>query len=76
MNAIVKSDMIILRASYVLDAELVVEVDCYDFDNYKSLPQVIEVQGKNLGKTGWSSDRHYACYKEKVLLGKVIDFYA
>lgn len=69
------TDMIVVRAHHIIDAEFVVEVDCEDFDQYKILPQVIEVKGKHLGKTGWSSDRNYACYKENVILGKIVNFY-
>ena len=69
------NNMLVVRATHVLDAEFVAEVDCNDFDEYKSLPQVIEVQGKHLGKTGWSSDRNYACYKENVILGTKVDIY-
>jgi hypothetical protein len=69
------TNMVVVRAIRVLDAEFIAEVDCNDFDEYKSLPSVIEVQGKYLGKTGWSSDRNYACYKENVSLGIKIDIY-
>jgi hypothetical protein len=57
----------------IIEGEFVAETDCQDYDEFRSLPAAIEVQGKILGKTGWSSDRNYACYKEKVLLGRLVD---
>lgn len=60
----------------IIEGEFIAETDCADFDQYKSLPMVIEVQGKILGKTGWNSDRGYAAYKERVLLGRMIDLKA
>ena len=68
--------MIRIQTMQVIDSQTVVEVNCHDFDEYRALPDAIEVQGKVLGKTGWSSDRQYACYKSGVLLGTIIDFKA
>ena len=76
MEALIKNNYIVVRASHIIDAEFVAEVDCNDFDEYKALPAAIEVDGKLLGKTGWSSDRFYACYKQNVSLGKIVNFYA
>lgn len=75
MKAKSVNNMIIVRATHIIDAEFIAEVDCNDYEEYKSLPKVIEVQGKYLGKTGWSSDRNYACYKNNVILGKFVDYY-
>gem|GEM_PF-4522758 len=53
-----------------IDGQVVAEVDCDGYDSFVALPDAIEVEGNVLGKTGWSSDRNYACYKSGVLLGK------
>jgi hypothetical protein len=65
-----------IQALQIIEGQTVAEVDCRDYDEYHALPDALEVEGKILGKTGWSSDRHYACYKSGVLLGKIVDFYA
>jgi hypothetical protein len=55
-----------------IEGATVAEVSCRDYDEFVALPDAIEVEGNILGKTGWSSDRNYACYKSGVLLGKII----
>jgi len=76
MLAKVRPEFLKLNVTHVIEGEFVAETDCEDYDAYRSLPAVIEVEGKLLGKTGWSSDRHYACYKERVMLGKMVDIKA
>lgn len=63
-----------IRIQYlqVIDREHVAAVACDDYDQYKNLPDAIEVNGIILGKTGWSSDLFYACYKQNVMLGKPV----
>jgi len=64
----------LIRVQYMqlIDNKHVAVVDCNDYDDFRKLPDAIEINGKILGKTGWSSDRHYACYKENVMLGKPV----
>lgn len=52
---------IVITAAYLVEG--VLETNCNDYDHYKSLPDVVSYGGELYGKTGWSSDRHYACYK-------------
>ena len=59
------SDAIQITASYILEGETVLETDCYDYDHYRSLPAVVRYDGIICSKTGWSSDRNYACYKSR-----------
>lgn len=73
MKALAIRSMIRVQALMVVEGETVAEVDCADYDAFKNLPDAIKVEGKLLGKTGWSSDRHYACYKERVMLGQIVD---
>jgi hypothetical protein len=54
-----------------IDNEVVAEVSCHDYDVFCALPDALEIDGVIFGKTGWSSDRNYACYKTNVLLGVI-----
>lgn len=54
---------IVIQTAVMYDGELILETSCRDYDHYKSLPEVVVYQGTQCGKTGWSSDNHYACYK-------------
>lgn len=48
--------------------ETCVEVTCRDYDHWCKLPEVIDVGGALFARTGWSSDRQVACYKNKQLI--------
>lgn len=65
-----------LNSTNYIEGEFVAETDCEDYEAFKALPSAIEVNGKVLGKSGWSSDRHYACYSERVKLGRMVDLKA
>jgi hypothetical protein len=67
--------MIRIQQVYTIEKQIIAEVTCHDYDEYRSLPDAIELDNKIMGKTGWSSDKCYACYKTGVLLGKIIDVY-
>ena len=49
-----------------IEGQMVVEVSCSNFEEFKALPEAVLFRGEKLGKTGWSSDRGYACYKSGV----------
>lgn len=57
---------IVITAAFL--AEGILETNCRDYDHYVSLPDVVSYQGVRYGKTGWSSDRHYACYKRGAMI--------
>ena len=61
---------IVIQVAQWYDGELVLETLCRDFDHYKSLPDVVIYEGTECGKTGWSSDRDYACYKSGAAIAK------
>lgn len=74
---------IVIQVATWYEEELVLETVCRDYDHYVSLPDVVTYQDRltgnkpvECGKTGWSSDRNYACYKSGAciahggLLGK------
>jgi hypothetical protein len=51
-----------------VEGETFVEVNCRDYDHYASLPDVVEVNGQLLARTGWNSDRDVAYYKSGCLI--------
>ncbi len=63
---------IVLTAVTTIDGETVLETSCRDFEEYKLLPQVVSYQGIICGKTGWSSDRNYACYKSSAAIATTV----
>ena len=62
-RAIAVPKAIVIQVATWYDGELVLETVCRDYDHYRTLPDVVTYQGMECGKTGWSSDSHYACYK-------------
>ncbi len=61
---------IVIQVATWYDGELVLETVCRDYDHYKSLPDVVLYEGVECGKTGWSSDNGYACYKSGAAIAK------
>lgn len=62
-QAIAVPKAIVIQVATWYDGELVLETVCRDYDHYRTLPDVVVYEGTECGKTGWSSDRNYACYK-------------
>ena len=56
-------EAIIVSRCDLIQGQYVLETACLDFEEYKALPQVVDFAGAICSKTGWSSDRMYACYK-------------
>jgi hypothetical protein len=63
MKAFAVPDAIVIQVAYKCAGELILETICRDYDHYCSLPDAVVYEGIVCGKTGWSSDRNYACYK-------------
>jgi hypothetical protein len=61
---------IVIQSSVWYEGELVLETTCRDYDHYVSLPNVVVYEGVECGKTGWSSDSNYACYKSGASIAK------
>ena len=57
----------VVLSMYLIEGETIAILSCNDYDRYASLPEVIEVQGKRLGKAGWNSDTGTVCYKSRFL---------
>jgi len=66
------SEAIVLTIVQRIEGELVLETNCTDYDHYKTLPEVVAYDGILCGKTGWSSDRNYACYKSGVKIARAV----
>lgn len=63
---------IVLLSVQRIEGELVLETTCRDYDHYTSLPEVVAYDGIVCGKTGWNSDKSYACYKSNVSIARPI----
>ncbi len=66
MQAQAIKDSIVITCVHRMDGQLVLETECADYDAYKALPEVVSYEGTVCGKSGWSSDRNYACYKSNM----------
>ena len=66
MQAYAVPNAIVITCVHRLDSQLVLETACEDYEAYKALPQVVVYDSVECAKTGWSSDRCYACYKSGV----------
>lgn len=67
MQAEAVVEAITITVAQMVDGELILETDCLNYDHYNMLPAAVSFAWKGeqiiCGKTGWSSDRNYACYK-------------
>lgn len=72
MKATIVPGAIVITSSARIEGELVLETTCRDYDHYKSLPDVVSYSGEMCGKTGWNSDRQYACYKSGARIAKKV----
>jgi hypothetical protein len=63
---------IVLQRVGKVDGTTVLETSCPDYDHYRALPQVVEYEGVRCGKTGWNSDRGYACYQSNALMAQAV----
>lgn len=71
MKAKAKKEYIIISSHYSIGSLYFAETDCNDFQAFRRLPNVIEVQGHTLGKSGWNSDHGVAYYRSDKALGKI-----
>jgi len=71
MKADIMHDKLLITAEYFLEGQVILETTCNNFDEYKRLPDVVSFRGVVCGKTGWSSDRGYACYKSVAMVADI-----
>lgn len=55
-----------------MPGETCILTECHDYETYAALPSLVEYQGRLFGKTGWTSDYGYACFKTGVRVARVI----
>lgn len=67
-----KVDAIVLLVAQRIEGDLILETTCRDYDHYIELPDVVTYNGVMCGKTGWSSDRNYACYKSNAMIARKV----
>jgi hypothetical protein len=72
MQAKAVDNFINLTAVYEFEGVQWAETYCNDYFDFKALPKAIEVNGRILGKVAWNSDKGYAAYNSRSLLGKII----
>jgi len=61
------------RVDKLPDGVIVLVVACHDFDTYRSLPTVLEHNGRRLfGRTSWNSDRGEAYFRSYCSVAKVV----
>ena len=72
MKARVLPDAIVITLAQIVEGETVLETSCANFEQYCALPQAVEFEGRVCGKTGWSSDRNYACYKSGAMVAHAV----
>jgi len=61
---------IVISYAQRIEGEMVLETSCRDYDHFVSLPEVVAYDGIMCGKSGWNSDRGYACYKSSLLIAR------
>ncbi len=75
MNIVKAEQVIRVIEEHFIEGEFVIEVDCEDYQIYKSLPSAVKHYSGRLIKTGWNSDRFRAYFKTEMV-GQVVDLYA
>lgn len=66
-------DQVLITVEHTVEGVLILETICEDYDDYKSLPQLISYKEQAFAKTGWNSDKGYACYKPALNVGKSME---
>jgi vancomycin permeability regulator SanA len=72
MQAKALNNYITLTSAYCHEGVQWAEVYCADYEGFRSLPSVIEVNGMILGKIAWNSDKFYATYNSRALIARVL----
>jgi len=71
MDAKVMKDRLLLSGAFTIEGETVLVTDCRDYDHFRTLPTVVEYNGRECGRTGWNSDRGEAYYKSHMSIALV-----
>ena len=66
-------DRLKVNAFYTMDRDIVVaETQCTSHKHFEMLPSAIEIEGQELGKSAWNSDRCVAYYRSDRVVAKCI----
>jgi hypothetical protein len=68
MRAKIENDYMTIKYCTNIDDVICCVVDCNDYDDFTSLPQVISYNGILCGKSGWNSDINEAYYQSNASL--------
>ena len=72
MIAKIVKGFVVVEAEYFINNQHVIETRCGWHEEYESLPQIIEYEGKQHVKTGWNSDIKRAYYKTGVPVARIV----
>jgi len=61
-------DSLVIDHVCTLGTVCVAETLCVDYDHFRQLPDVIRLNGRVYGKSGWTSDRQVAFYRTDRLI--------
>jgi hypothetical protein len=69
-EAFVRKELMTVERFDYIEGVAICEVSCNDYEEYKLLPQVIEISEKVLGKSCWNSDCNKAYYRNDKLFAR------
>ncbi len=72
MKAAAIKDAIQVTIVHKIEGKIVLETPCRDYDDFRTLPRLVSYEGYTLSKTGWNSDRGYACYQSGLPVAQVV----
>ena len=61
-----------VTVAYRMDSDWVLETRCPTYDDFPTLPKVVEYRDRLYGLTGWNSDLGSAYYKTSAQLAKIV----
>ena len=72
MRAKTIPDSIVIISSDKIEGVVCLSTSCIDYENYRTLPQVVDFDGIICGLTGWNSDLQLAYYQSKTKIARAI----
>jgi len=72
MRAKATDEFLNISTAATVEGDSIITTSCPDYEAYSKLPAVVEFENKLYGRTGWNSDRGFACYKTSAPLARII----
>ncbi len=76
MTATIVTDKIVIKRHEIFPDGtiecLMVAMETVGYDEYRTMPQVLEYQDKLYGKMSWNSDHYEACYRTDALIARKV----